>query len=1282
MIRLLPLITALLILSSLSPAFSQTPSQEGRSIESFLNPDGTINTRSGYSGSLDMRGWKLSTGSDGRPRFLRASAADTTYQNVPGDEGWDDRFGPPGTSGMVNAIAVRGEEVYVGGRFLTVGNVVAYNIACWNTRTETWSILGSAASNGVGGVVYALAIDGDDLYVGGTFQNAGSTPALGIARWNRATNKWSALAEGVQRGWWGVYRGGDVFALAIKGDSLYVGGHFENGRGGVAGGAVDSALMVWHLRVRRWFTMGRLTGTMPAYIRALVVHGDDLYAGGYFKTIGGRAINNIARFDTRIGTWNPLGSGFIDTVHALAFDSSGNLYAGGLFTAAGGVPAQNIARWDGTRWYPVGGTINGEVNALVVSPNGVLYAGGKFTTVGGTIVNGAARWDGAAWSRLASGVGVSRNATSRFREPNRNYSRGNPEIIYWEYEIRTTREPQVGALAIAGGELYGGGVFSTAGTMTSHNIARWNDTLWRPVVKVPAEERPINGVNGSVYATALVGDDLYVGGDFTRAGDVPARGIARWNNTTGTWSALGAGIAGASPFVRAIAVHGSDIIVGGIFTTAGGRPANGIARWDGVAWSPLGSGMGGKTPYVFALLSRNDGLYAAGAFTTAGGVSAERIARWDGSTWNTLGEGIRGEGLEYAYITSLAADPSGIYAAGEFTRAGSVAAQRIARWDGSEWEPLGDGLDGLVSALAIKDTTLYAGGDFSHAGTRSASHLAVWNGTAWSPVGAGADASVRSLAILPDGALYAGGEFSLAGGITANHLARWNGTAWSRIGVDTANGTNGVVNAITGGNGSLFVGGTFSVASGIGAQNIAEYDRRGFSALGSDPAGGLYGTVVTVALNGSDLYIGGIFDAVGGLRTSGIAKWDGRKWTRLGKGVDSTVRTIAFGSNGDAYVGGEFRRAGDDSTATGIARWDGSRWHPLGAGTDGFVYSIAIDGNDLYAAGNFRSAGGLVSNHIAKWDIASGVWSPLGSGIAGASGTTWIAALAARNGRVYAGGRFITAGGVASNGIAEWNGSAWSALKGGVSRGQDHSEVLALALDSLGALYVGGHFGMAGDIPARHIAKWSDTAWSALGNGVYGNEGQAGEIPAGGVYALASGRGGLYAGGQFVIADIVQANGIARWDGTIWSTLGSGVVSDFNLARVTSIALDRNGDVHTGGSFTIAGGRPSYYFGIWHPPASVGVPVVKDPSTASLVRSWPNPLGESTTLEIDLPVAGSVSLVISSIDGHEVARLADGEYGAGPQRFVWDAGEYPAGVYLYTLRMGERVESGRLVVVR
>jgi hypothetical protein len=150
------------------------------------------------------------------------------------------------------------------------------------------------------------------------------------------------------------------------------------------------------------------------------------------------------------------------------------------------------------------------------------------------------------------------------------------------------------------------------------------------------------GASTSVRALAVSGNDLYVGGNFDSAGGVEARNIAKWNGSA--WSALGSGVNGFYG-VGALAVNGSDLYVGGDFTNAGGVTANRIARWNGSVWSALGSGMASsaQTPYVAALAVSGSDLYVGGAFDTVGGVSASGIAKWNGSAWSALGSGINTE---------------------------------------------------------------------------------------------------------------------------------------------------------------------------------------------------------------------------------------------------------------------------------------------------------------------------------------------------------------------------------------------------------------------------------------------------------------------------------------------------------------------------------------------------------------------------------------------------------------------------------------------------------------
>ncbi len=133
--------------------------------------------------------------------------------------------------------------------------------------------------------------------------------------------------------------------------------------------------------------------------------------------------------------------------------------------------------------------------------------------------------------------------------------------------------------------------------------------------------------------------------------------------------------------------------------------------------------------------------------------------------------------------------------------------------------------------------------------------------------------------------------------------------------------------------------------------------------------------------------------------------------------------------------------------------------------------------------------------------------------------------------------------------------------------------VQALAVDASGDLVAGGRFGNAGGQPAARIARWNGTAWAQLGTGVDGD-----------VHALAVApvTGALFAGGTFANAGGAPASCIARWNGSAWSPLGGGVdpVVPFG-ASVQAIAVLGNGDVVVGGAFAAAGGVPAANVARW-----------------------------------------------------------------------------------------------------
>lgn len=705
-----------------------------------------------------------------------------------------------------------GPALYVGGDMATAGGVNTGGIARWDG--SKWSSVGG----GVNGTVRALLVfddgsgSGASLYVAGQFSTAGGVSANSIAKWDGQA--WTPLASGVN---------GAVFALAAFDDgaggsqSLYVGGAFDH-----AGGAAAERIAKWNGSV--WAEVGGgIGGATAPTVRSLAVFPGTpngppaLHAGGSFETAGGLAAKNFAKWDGR--TWTEVGGGVNSTVHAIETfdDATGGgpgLFVGGAFTMAGETPASRIAKWDGQAWSPLGSGMNsGEVRAMTVFDDragggAALYTAGTFAFAGSVDLTNVGRWDGAAWSSLGSS-GVAGTATS----------------------LAVFDRPGDGAssLCVGGNFTFVGGNQTTGGTVPAHRVASWDGASWSCLG---------SGLNSIVYSAAAFDDgmgdgpSLYLGGGFNAAANMFVGSIVRWDGTT--WSAVGGGVSNS---VLALSVFddggGDALYAGGEFSSAGGAHALRIAKWDGLAWSALGSGVGGGA--VFTMVVFDDGagdghaLYAGGSFTSAGGTPANRIARWDGSAWTPLGDGLSGPVRAMAVFDDGLGGGSTLYVGGSFSSAGGATAQNIAKWDGVAWSPVGTGVNGTVYALLTLDAdsgvgpALYAGGSFTEAGGIAASRIAKWDGTAWSPLGTGVNSSVRSLALFDDGSgdgLYAGGEFTVAGGVFASRIAKWDGTVWSPLGAGVEGGCCPQVYALVpldglaGDDSSLYAGGGFSVSPG------------------------------------------------------------------------------------------------------------------------------------------------------------------------------------------------------------------------------------------------------------------------------------------------------------------------------------------------------------------------------------------------------------------------------------------------------------------------------------
>lgn len=334
------------------------------------------------------------------------------------------------------------------------------------------------------------------------------------------------------------------------------------------------------------------------------------------------------------------------------------------------------------------------------------------------------------------------------------------------------------------------------------------------------------GLNNECYAMAIdPSGNVYVGGIFTTAGNVSASRIAKWSASDSTWSALGSGL---NYNCLALAVDSSgDVYAGGDFTTAGGITVNYMAKWtvSTSTWSAFGAGANAPC-YALAYDSTRNIMYA-GNPSVINGVGVYGLAKYNmaTSTWSAVDSR---NGVSGGAVRAIALDSSGnVYIGGFFTTAGPGTINRIARWNiaNSTWSNFGTGMDSWVYAIAIDSANnIYAGGNFSTAGGSTANYVAKWAGGGWSAMGTGLNDTCYAMVIGSSGKVYMCGNFTTAGGSAVKNIATWDASTstWSTPSTAGLNGV-GFALSMNSSKNTMYIGGVFTNATNLSANRIVKY---------------------------------------------------------------------------------------------------------------------------------------------------------------------------------------------------------------------------------------------------------------------------------------------------------------------------------------------------------------------------------------------------------------------------------------------------------------------------
>jgi len=485
--------------------------------------------------------------------------------------------------GGAYALQARDDTLYVGGDYIGIAGAERHLLAALDISTAELLPFDARAS----GInldyvpqpqVTALALAGDTLYAAGNFTQIGGQARAGLAMLNATTGDalpWTAPYPGPE---WEGFPPRLCTAIAVSGGTVYVGGWFETvgGESRPFAAAVSKAT-------------GALTGWNPKpdlAVAVIVARSDTVYMGGIFSLVGEwKHRAGLAAIDLSTGAlkpWNPNPDGGVVTAVAVRGD---RVFVSGDFTAIGGQPqprnffaALDTVNGEATDWNP--GANSGATVLLLAGDT--LYAGGYFTLIGGQTRN------------YIAAISVT-----------------SGEVTGWDPNASWP----VLAMARSGNTMYVGGLFNQVGGQSRRGIAAVDAntgalTPWNPDTD-----------NSTVKALLVSRDKVYVGGMFGQIGGQARRSIAALDATTGdATSWYPQPTAWGSPTeVKALALVGGTLYVGGVFGSIGGQPRICLASVDtttGLAtgWDP------GTDGIVWSLATEGNAIFAGGGFTRAGGL--------------------------------------------------------------------------------------------------------------------------------------------------------------------------------------------------------------------------------------------------------------------------------------------------------------------------------------------------------------------------------------------------------------------------------------------------------------------------------------------------------------------------------------------------------------------------------------------------------------------------------------------------------------------------------------
>jgi hypothetical protein len=531
-----------------------------------------------------------------------SGAPDELFASGPDGPGPSD-----GPNGMVLTLALSGNSLYAGGAFTQYRGNPAERLVKLSLPEGALDAAFNQAS-GFNSTVSTVAISGADLFAGGSFISYRGNQANRLARLDTASGDLKS-GPGDQGGITTSSGSPQVLALAISGDSLFVGGSFNRYRGA----SVTANLL----------KLDRNTGALDAQfhsstapgpsgmVLSLAVSGSSLLAGGGFLKYRNTEVGRLTKVDLATGELDPLflrDTGLNGNITAL-LPLGHAILVGGAFDSFGGDKAERLAKVHlpsqqlDSDFHSTAGGFDNTIYALALEGN-QLFAGGIARFYRGSDT-------GSLLTKLNTQSG---DRVSSFQPPNLSGS--------------------LHSLVVAGNSLFAGGLLFSQGT--NHHLLKLDS---QSGAEDPGFTSGLPYSGATVRALALrflpVSDPsaaatLYVGGSFESYQGVAVADLVKIDVNSGARdTGFLEGGAGSNDSVYSLALRGDALFVGGKFSQFAGNQTSGLAKLDadtGIPDSSFTSGLpAGKQ--INVLLASGSALFVGGNFDQWNGAPAGRLTQ-------------------------------------------------------------------------------------------------------------------------------------------------------------------------------------------------------------------------------------------------------------------------------------------------------------------------------------------------------------------------------------------------------------------------------------------------------------------------------------------------------------------------------------------------------------------------------------------------------------------------------------------------------------------------------